>query len=141
MKEATASAMVMQRISRVLQRNRRLIRLSLQACAHCGLCAESCFKYVHSGRDPTYSPSYKAINSIGTIYRKKGRLSEPEYQAVSSLAWDRCALCMRCYCPVGISIPSLIACARSVCRERGIFPDGEPAGGPESGRSGERSMQ
>jgi len=119
---STASAIVMHRIGRVLQRNRQMITLSLQACAHCALCAESCFKYVHSGRDPRFSPSYKAINTIGKIFRKKGRLSESEYQAVSSLAWESCALCMRCYCPVGISIPSLIACARSVCRERGIFP-------------------
>ncbi|HTP57659.1 MAG TPA: (Fe-S)-binding protein [Spirochaetia bacterium] len=122
MNGSTTSAMVMHRITRVLQKNRRMIRLSLQACAHCALCSESCFKYTNSGRDPRFSPSYKAINSIGTIYRKKGRLSDSEYHDVSALVWERCALCMRCYCPVGISIPSLIACARSICRERGIFP-------------------
>ena len=127
MMDSTSAAMVAQRVGRVLRRNRQLIKLSLQACAHCALCAESCFKYRQSGGDPGYSPSYKAINSIGKIYRRKGRLSESEYQEVSRLAWDRCALCMRCYCPVGISVPSLIACARSICRERGIFPATEQA--------------
>jgi Fe-S oxidoreductase len=131
MNESTTNAMIAQRIGRVLHRNRRLITLSLQACAHCALCADSCFKYQHSGGDPGYSPSYKAINSIGKIYRRKGRLSESEYRAVSQLVWDRCALCMRCYCPVGISIPSLIACARSICRERGIFPSYDAARGAQ----------
>jgi Fe-S oxidoreductase len=120
--ETTSNAIVAARIGRVLQKNRQLIKLSLQACTHCAICAESCFKYQQSGGDPGYSPSYKAINSIGRIFRSKGRLSESEYRAVSHLVWDRCALCMRCYCPVGISIPSLIACARSICRERGVSP-------------------
>ena len=127
MKDDTAGAMVMHRITRVLDRDRDMIKLSLQACAHCALCAESCFKFQGSGGDPRYSPSYKAINSIGRIFRKKGRLSESEYRTISDLVWNRCVLCMRCYCPVGVSIPSLIASARSVCRERGIFRtyDGE----------------
>ncbi|MGA2766579.1 MAG: (Fe-S)-binding protein [Spirochaetia bacterium] len=127
MKDDTAVAMVMHRITRVLDRNRGMIKLSLQACAHCALCAESCFKFQASGGDPRYSPSYKAINSIGRIFRKKGRLSESEYRTISDLVWNRCVLCMRCYCPVGVSIPSLIASARNVCRERGIFRtyDGE----------------
>ncbi len=120
--------MTAQRIARLLEKNGRMIKLSLQACAHCALCAESCFQYLRSGRNPRFSPSYKAINTIGKIYRRKGMLSESEYDAVRGLAWDRCVLCMRCYCPVGISIPSLIAAARSVCRERGILPayNGEP---------------
>ena len=122
MNESAARAMAAQRVGRVLRRNRALIKLSLQACAHCALCAESCFKFRQSGGDPTYTPSYKAINSIGKIYRRKGRLSDAEYRAISGLVWDRCALCMRCYCPVGISVPTLIAFARNICRERGVFP-------------------
>ena len=127
MKKMATNAVVAGRISRILERNREMIRLSLQACAHCALCAESCFMFQASGGDPGYTPSYKAINSIGTIYRKKGKLSDSEYRTVSELAWNRCVLCMRCYCPVGISVPSLIACARNVCREQGVFRayDGE----------------
>ncbi len=122
MSQVTHSAMVAHRISRILERNRGMIKLSLQACVHCAMCAESCFKFTASGGDPGYTPSYKAINSIGKIYRARGRLSESEYRSISDLVWTRCALCMRRYCPIGISIPSLVACARSVCRERGIFP-------------------
>ncbi|HUI69058.1 MAG TPA: (Fe-S)-binding protein [Spirochaetia bacterium] len=121
MNEPVESAIVAGRIARILERNKQMIKLSLQACAHCALCAESCFEFQASGGNPGYTPSYKAINSIGKIYRKRGKLSESEYRAVSDLVWNRCVLCMRCYCPVGISVPSLIACARNVCRERGVF--------------------
>jgi Fe-S oxidoreductase len=109
-----------ERIARIVAKKEGLIRLSLQACAHCALCAESCFKFRQSGGDPTFTPSYKAINSIGKIWRKKGRLTEEEYERIGELAWDKCVLCARCYCPVGINIPSLIAAARGACREAGV---------------------
>lgn len=110
-----------ERIARIVAGKEGLIRLSLQACAHCALCAESCFLYRQSGGDPTYTPSYKAINSIGRIWRKKGKLSQAEYERIGDLAWNKCVLCMRCYCPVGINLPSLIAAARGACRERGVL--------------------
>jgi len=120
MSERTPDPHTLERMARIVGRHEGMIRLSLQACVHCSLCAESCFKFRASGGDPTYTPSYKAINSIGAIWKKKGRLSPAEFERVRELAWDKCVLCMRCYCPVGISIPSLIAAARSACRERGV---------------------
>ena len=118
---SASNAMTLGRIGRILDRKKDMIRLSLQACAHCALCAESCFKFRQSGKDPTYTPSYKMINSIGRIWRARGRLTDDEFEDVRELAWDKCVLCMRCSCPVGISIPSLIALARSACRERGVW--------------------
>jgi len=109
-----------ERIARIVSKKEGLIRLSLQACAHCALCAESCFMFRQSGGDPTFSPSFKAINSIGKIRRKKGKLTAAEYVRIGELVWDKCVLCTRCYCPVGISIPSLIAAARAACREAGV---------------------
>ena len=119
MSERTVDPVALDRIARIVEKNEDMIRLSLQACVHCSLCSESCFKFRQTG-DPTCTPSYKAINSIGLIRRKKGRLSDAEYERVRELVWNKCVLCMRCYCPVGISIPSLIAAARSACRERGV---------------------
>ena len=116
----TVDAKALGRIERVIEGKKGMIQLSLQACVHCALCAESCFKFQQSGGDPTYTPSYKAINSIGKIWKKKGRLSEAEYETIRELAWEKCVLCMRCYCPLGISIPILIATARNACRERGV---------------------
>ena len=100
---------------------RRMVRLSLSACVHCAICADSCFMFRRSGNDPTYSPSYKAINSIGRIIARRGRLTEAQWAEAQELAWNKCVLCMRCYCPIGISIPTLIARARSACRERGYY--------------------
>lgn len=120
MRQINTDAKTLGRIARAVDRKKDLIGLSLQACAHCSLCADSCFKFRNSGGDPTYTPSYKAINSIGRISRTRGRLSDEEYEDIRELAWDKCVLCMRCYCPIGISIPSLIAAARAACREKGV---------------------
>jgi Fe-S oxidoreductase len=108
-------------IQRILNKKKGMIKLSLSACVHCSICSDSCFKFKSSNNDPTYTPSYKAINSIGKIYKKKGKLSDEEYETIKDLVWNKCVLCMRCYCPVGISIPSLITAARNVCREKGVY--------------------
>lgn len=121
MSQPTSNAKTLGRICRILDRKKETIRLSLQACAHCALCADSCFKFRQSGRDPTFTPSFKAINSIGRIWRTRGRLTDDQYEDIRELIWDKCVLCMRCACPIGISIPSLIALARSACRERGVW--------------------
>ena len=110
----------MKRIGDILDKKRDMIKLSLSACVHCSICSDSCFKFNSNRKDPTYTPAYKVINSIGRIYKKKGKLSDAEYDKIKILIWDKCVLCMRCYCPLGISIPSLIACARSICREKGV---------------------
>ena len=109
-----------ERIEKILKKKKDMIKLSLSACVHCSICSDSCFMFNTNRKDPTYTPAYKVINSIGRIYKKKGRLSDREYDKIRNLVWDKCVLCMRCYCPLGINIPSLIACARSVCREKGI---------------------
>lgn len=119
------------RIVRILEKKKNMIKLSLSACVHCSICSGSCFKFCSSNNDPTFSPAYKAINSIGRIYRKKGKLSDDEYREISNLVWDKCVLCMRCYCPVGINIPSLITCARNICREKGFYRSYDSIAGEE----------
>ncbi|HNX23621.1 MAG TPA: (Fe-S)-binding protein [Spirochaetota bacterium] len=121
MNSSNTDKAAMDRIQKIIEKKKDMIKLSLSACVHCSICSDSCFKFTSNRKDPTYTPSYKAINSIGRIYKKKGNLSDEEYQAIKNLIWDKCVLCMRCYCPLGISIPSLIACARNVCREKGIY--------------------
>jgi Fe-S oxidoreductase len=120
MRESTVDAMALERIGRIVEKKKELLKLSLQACAHCALCADSCFLFRQSGGDPTFSPSYKVINSIGRIARTGGRLPESEYQHIRELVWDKCVLCMRCRCPIGINLPPLIAAARAACRESGV---------------------
>ncbi len=112
---------VSDRVGDILEKKKDMIKLSLSACVHCSICSDSCFMFNSNKKDPTYTPAYKVINSIGRIYKKKGKLSDSEYDKIKNLIWDKCVLCMRCYCPLGINIPSLIACARSICREKGVY--------------------
>ena len=108
-------------IMKIISEKKGMIKLSLSACVHCSICSDSCFLFRLHKNDPTYTPSYKAIHSIGKIYKKKGSLSDDEYEDIKNLIWDKCVLCTRCYCPVGISIPSLISTARTICREKGVY--------------------
>lgn len=108
-------------IKELLEKNKGKMKLSLSVCAHCSLCAESCFLFNANNNDPKYMPSYKFINSIGKIYKKKGKVDRATLKEISVNIWERCVLCTRCYCPFGIDIPSMIALARKICRSQGVF--------------------
>ncbi|MFH0920545.1 MAG: 4Fe-4S dicluster domain-containing protein [Fibrobacterota bacterium] len=100
-------------------------KLALTLCAHCSMCADSCFLYRSKGKDPEYMPSHKVINTVGRLYKKKGRVTIQDLEEMREIAFKRCVLCMRCYCPLGLNIPEMIGFARSVCRSQGVYPDYE----------------
>jgi Fe-S oxidoreductase len=108
-------------IKSILKQNKKQIKLGLSMCAHCSLCAESCFLYASKGNDPEYMPSYKFINSIGKLFKKKGNVSKQVLEEMRDLVFEKCVLCTRCYCPFGIDIPSLITLGRRACRTQGLF--------------------
>lgn len=108
-------------IQSILKENKKQIKLGLAMCAHCSLCAESCFLYMARGLDPEYMPSYKFLHSIGKLYKKKGKVSFGQLEKMRDLVFYNCVLCTRCYCPFGIDIPSLITLGRRVCRSQGLF--------------------
>ena len=110
-------------IQAILNRHRKKIRQSLQVCAHCGLCAESCFLFQEHGGHYKYTPAYKMLNSIGVLYKKRGRVDRRRLTVIRDIVWEDCVLCTRCYCPIGIDIPHLLSLARRICRSQGIFPD------------------
>jgi heterodisulfide reductase subunit C len=66
-------------------------------------------------------PSHKFIHSIGTLYRKKGRINRKDLETIGDIVWNRCVLCTRCYCPFGIDIPAMIALGRKICRTQNIY--------------------
>ncbi|MDA8403869.1 MAG: (Fe-S)-binding protein [Desulfobacteraceae bacterium] len=108
-------------IQTILNANQKQIKIGLTMCAHCSLCAESCFLYMSHEGDPRYMPSYKFLNSVGALWRKKGRASQAQLEVMRDLVFDNCVLCTRCYCPLGIDIPSLIALGRRICRSQNLF--------------------
>jgi Fe-S oxidoreductase len=109
-----------EKIKAMLNRKKARMKLCLAACASCTLCAESCFLFMSNDKDPHYMPSYKVTNSLGKLYKKRGRVSRAILEEIKELIWKNCVLCGRCYCPFGIDIPDMISFARSILRSQGI---------------------
>ena len=110
-------------IKQRLDARREPMKWMLNHCVHCSLCAESCFMYMANGKDPRYMPSYKVINSLGELYRRKGKVDRAFLEEIKGIVWSNCVLCTRCYCPVGVDVPAMIDFARSICRAQGVHPD------------------
>lgn len=108
------------KIAAMLDGKKEKMKLLLSFCAHCSLCADSCFLY-RNHKDPKYMPAYKAINSLGRLYKKKGKVDRALLKEIEEIIWKNCVLCERCYCPLGIDIPAMIAFARSICRSQGVY--------------------
>src|SRR5512139_1646720 len=109
-------------IQEMLNRKKDKMKRYLSHCAHCSLYAESCFLYMEHHKDPQYMPSYKAIHSLGKLYRKRGKVDRKLLTEMKVIVWRNCVLCGRCYCPIGIHIPSMIAFARSILRSQDVYP-------------------
>ena len=109
-------------VKEMLNRRKGKMKRYLSHCAHCSLCAESCFLYMEHHKDPQYMPSYKAINSLGKLYRKRGKVDRKLLTEMKGIVWRNCVLCGRCYCPIGIHIPSMISFARSILRSQDVYP-------------------
>jgi len=109
------------------QKKGKMKRL-LSHCVHCSLCAESCFLFMAHDKDPQYMPSYKVIQSLGKLYKKKGTVNREFLERIKGIVWRNCVLCRRCYCPIGIDVPGMIAFTRAICRSQGVYPrqDGVP---------------
>ena len=119
-------------IQRTLDSQKGKMMLMLSHCVHCSLCAESCFLFTMHDKDPQYMPSYKVINSLGTLYKKKGNVDLQTLEKMKKIVWRNCVLCTRCYCPIGVDVPSMIAFARSILRAQGVHPDFDEDGTMES---------
>jgi Fe-S oxidoreductase len=93
------------------------LMLSLENCAKCQNCSDSCPIYTESGRQEIYRPTYRAEvlrRIIRKYLRKEGRLLsrftgsdiDLNYTTIARLAElaYRCTLCRRCAqsCPIGV---------------------------------------
>ncbi len=112
-------------IKELLSGQKKKMKRYLSHCMHCSLCAESCFLFTKNDGDPRYMPSYKVLNSLGKLYEKDGRVDRAFLEEIKPIVWKNCVLCTRCYCPVGVDVPGMIAFARSICRSQGVCPDDE----------------
>lgn len=110
--------------------------LQLEACVHCGLCAEACHFFVTT-RDPALTPARK-LAPLQRAYRRElspwaaparalGLAKAPtmdELQQWQSLVYDSCTMCGRCTlaCPMGIDIAELVKTTRHGLFQAGLVP-------------------
>lgn len=119
-------------IKEMLEAHKDRMKLMLNHCVHCTLCAESCFLFMAKDKDPQYMPSYKVIHTLGKLYRKGGKVDRQFLEKIKKIVWRNCVLCTRCYCPIGVDVPGMIAFTRSILRSQGIHPDFDDDGAMES---------
>lgn len=108
----------------------------MEACIHCGHCAEACHFYLAT-RDPKYTPIWK-IEPFKQAYRREAGpfawfhrklalgkdVTLGQLEQWQELLYDSCTLCGRCTaaCPMGIDIASLVGMARHGMFRAGLVP-------------------
>ncbi|MBI4204950.1 MAG: (Fe-S)-binding protein [Betaproteobacteria bacterium] len=108
----------------------------LEACVHCGQCAEACHFYVTT-HDPKYTPIWK-LEPFKQVYSReagpfawlfrvlnlKPEVAIEQLEEWQVLLYDSCTMCGRCtmICPMGIDIAALIGLARHGMFEAGLVP-------------------
>lgn len=113
-----------------------LSALRLEACVHCGMCADACHFYIAT-EDPQYTPVLKVepfkqafkreAGAFAPVFRwfgLKPKVTAEELERWQHLLYDSCNLCGRCslICPMGIDICELIEQARRGMFEAGLAP-------------------
>ncbi len=96
----------------------------LEICAHCGLCAESCYYYLANNRDPKQVPSYKIQTTLGKLIKRKGDVDNTFMQMCMDTAFSKCSCCTRCgvYCPFGIDMGIMFGYLRGLLFSQGFTP-------------------
>ena len=96
----------------------------LEICAHCGMCAESCYIYMVNNKDPKQVPSYKIQSTLGEIVKRGGKVSNEFMRMCMDTAWAKCSCCNRCamYCPFGIDMGIMFGYLRGILYGQGFVP-------------------
>ena len=96
----------------------------LEICAHCGMCADSCFLYLVNDNDPKQVPAYKIQSTLGEIIKRKGKVDNKFMRHAMEVAWSQCTCCNRCgtYCPHGIDTGIMFGYLRGLLYQQGFVP-------------------
>ncbi len=100
------------------------LKVYIETCVHCGLCAEACHTYLSRDKDPLFSPVAKVKNTLWELVKKKGKVSPQRLRDMARIAFTECGVCRRCsmYCPFGIDISYLLLTVRRICSLLGVVP-------------------
>jgi Fe-S oxidoreductase len=105
----------------------------LEACIHCGQCAQACHFHEVTG-DPKYTPAYKMVpmakayknsKSVLNWFGLKPTIKESDLRDWQDLIFNGCTMCGRCQviCPMGIDIPAIVAASRQAFTAAGLAPE------------------
>ena len=108
--------------------------MQLEACVHCGQCAEACQFYVETG-DPKYTPIRK-LDLLKRFYRRElspmrwlhrlytRDITLNDLQEWQELVYDSCTECARCsmVCPMGINIAEMVLINRQALAKANLIP-------------------
>jgi Fe-S oxidoreductase len=112
-------------VMRVLEKETSArLKVYVETCVHCGLCAEGCHTYLSRNRDPNFAPVAKVRNTIWELVKRKGKVDADFIRNMARIAYTECGACRRCsmYCPFGIDIAYLIMVVRRICNLLGVVP-------------------
>jgi Fe-S oxidoreductase len=100
------------------------LKIYLETCVHCGLCAEGCHTYLSRNKDPMFSPVGKVKSTVWELVKQDGKVSPETLKDMARIAFTECGACRRCsmYCPFGIDISYLIMQVRRICSLLGVVP-------------------
>ena len=100
------------------------IRTWLEICAHCGMCADSCYLYQVNDKRPDQVPAYKIQSTLGEIIKRKGKVDADFMIKAMEVAWAKCTCCNRCgmYCPHGIDTGIMFGYLRGLLHQQGFVP-------------------
>lgn len=109
-------------------RNGARLRLWMDICARCGLCAQGCH-FFQSDPKPEHVPAYR-LKPLAELLRKDGEVDEAFMQGLVDTVYGTCTMCQRCtmFCPYGISIAFLVRATRALAVSQGLTPPGLAAG-------------
>jgi len=100
------------------------LKVYIDTCVHCGLCAEGCHTYLSRNKDPQFSPVAKVKNTLWELVKRKGNVDGEFVRNMARIAFTECGVCRRCsmYCPFGIDIAYLLLVVRRICNLLGVVP-------------------
>jgi Fe-S oxidoreductase/ActR/RegA family two-component response regulator len=121
------------------QRLNRQHVLSLQACAHCGMCNDSCH-YFLALDDPKMTPAAKA-DAIRAVYKAnydwlgkllpgwvgaKAAKTDEDLEELKDIFFGSCSGCRRCTtnCPFGVDMAAIVGLTRSCLVDVEVAPEG-----------------
>jgi len=104
------------------------LKLWMEICARCGLCAEGCH-FFQSEPIPAHVPAHR-LKPLAELMRRKGEVDEAFMQGLVDTAYGTCTMCQRCtmFCPHGISIAFLVRATRALAVSQGLTPPGLASG-------------